>query len=111
MESKQELERITGREVRSFSFPHGAHTQRSLELAKQCGYTQVHTIEPVQLGSVVGQFKVGRVKVEPHDWPLEFRLKVLGAYRWMVRVSAFKRELRNLLRGARTEVAQPERSA
>jgi hypothetical protein len=29
------------------------------------------------------EFLSGRVKAEPTDWPLEFRLKLLGAYRWL----------------------------
>ena len=28
-------------------------------------------------------FVVGRVQVDPWDWPIEVRLKALGAYRWM----------------------------
>lgn len=28
-------------------------------------------------------YVTGRVKVEPDDWMLEFRLKICGAYRWL----------------------------
>lgn len=105
--SKATLESILGEEVGAFSFPHGAYTQRSLELAKQCGYTRIYTIEPLQLSDPSAGYTVGRVKVDPHDWPLEFRLKVLGGYRWMPRVSAFKRQLRDFLRGGRVGVPQP----
>ncbi len=105
--SKATLEEITGREVTSFSFPHGAHTQRSLELAKECGYTRAFTIEPVQLIDPREGFVLGRVRVEPHDWPIEFRLKALGAYRWMARASAMKRELLRILRGGQAPRPQP----
>jgi peptidoglycan/xylan/chitin deacetylase (PgdA/CDA1 family) len=91
--SKDALERITGLRVESFSFPHGAYMQRSLTLAQQCGYARVYTIEPSQLSSVDG-FSIGRVRVEPYDWKIEFRLKVRGAYRWMVHASAMKRKLK-----------------
>jgi len=97
--SKQTLEQVTGREVTTFSFPHGAYTHHSLELARQCGYSHVYTIEPRQLTGL-DAFTMGRVRVEPCDWPIEFRLKVLGAYRWMVHASALKRRLRTLLKGS-----------
>ena len=105
--SKATLEEILGQEVKSFSFPHGAHTQRSLDLARQCGYTRVFTIEPVQLTDPREGFAIGRVRVEPHDWPIEFRLKALGAYRWMARASAMKRKLLGIMRDGRVQVPQP----
>jgi peptidoglycan/xylan/chitin deacetylase (PgdA/CDA1 family) len=97
--SKQALEQVTGREVTTFSFPHGAYTHHSLELARQCGYSQVFTIEPRQLTGL-DAFTMGRVRVEPSDWPIEFRLKVLGAYRWMVHASALKCRLRTFFKGS-----------
>lgn len=105
--SKATLEEILGREVKSFSFPHGAHTSRSLDLARECGYTRVFTIDPVQLRDPRAGFAVGRIRVEPHDWPIEFRLKVLGAYRWMARASALKRKLLGIVRGGRVQLPQP----
>lgn len=104
--SKAELERIIGRDVTSFSFPHGAHTQNSVNLAKECGYQRVFTIEPVRLGDPRGEFVIGRVRVEPLDWPIEFRLKALGAYRWLVSASALKRRLFGMWRGGSLEVPQ-----
>jgi len=35
----------------------------------------------------------GRVKVEPSDWPLEFHLKLAGAYRWFHAVSSMKKKI------------------
>jgi peptidoglycan/xylan/chitin deacetylase (PgdA/CDA1 family) len=104
--SKATIEEISGREVTSFSFPHGAYTPRSLDLARQCGYARVFTIDPLQLGDHREGFAVGRVRVEPHDWPIEFRLKVLGAYRWMARASALKRYLLGIVRGDRIQGRQ-----
>ena len=103
--SKAILERVTGREVSGFSFPHGAYTPACLSLARECGYLRIYTIEPrvVNLGS---DTVIGRVKAEPHDWPIEFRLKVMGAYRWMVHVSAIKRRLRSVLGMTRPVVSE-----
>lgn len=105
--SKAALERILGCEITSFSFPHGACTGRSLDLARECGYMRVFTIDPVPLMDPRKGFSVGRVRVEPDDWPIEFRLKALGAYRWMARASAIKRELVGIVRGGRVRVSQP----
>lgn len=101
--SKQALEAITGREVTGFSFPHGAYTQRSLELARQCGYSRVYTIEP-RRHTGLEDFTIGRVRVEPYDWPIEFRLKVRGAYRWMVHASMLKLRLRGIFDRAPPEM-------
>jgi len=107
--SKSMIEEITGREVASFSFPHGAHTEESLDLAAQCGYARVFTIDPVQLADPRKGFVVGRVRVEPDDWPIEFRLKVLGAYRWMVRVSKAKRNLFRMMGKGEMQTRRPQR--
>jgi len=36
---------------------------------------------------------VGRVRVDPTDSPIEFRLKLLGAYRWLPLAFSWKRRL------------------
>jgi peptidoglycan/xylan/chitin deacetylase (PgdA/CDA1 family) len=103
--SKAELEEILGREVVSFSFPHGAYTARSMDIARECGYTRVFTIEPARLADPYGEFAIGRVRVQPTDWPIEFRLKVRGAYRWMASASDLKRRLLAVLHGRRAKTA------
>ena len=40
---------------------------------------------------------MGRVSVQPTDWDIEFRLKLLGAYRWVRWGSAAKRRVLSLL--------------
>lgn len=106
--SKRDLESLLGKPVRSFSFPHGAYTPRSLELARECGYTRVFTIEPERLNGAPRSLTVGRVRVEPTDWPIEFRLKAIGAYRWMVHASALKRRLVGVLRGPQAQADRVE---
>jgi hypothetical protein len=41
---------------------------------------------------------LGRISVSPRDWPLEFRLKVRGAYNWMAVAVPVKRAILHLLR-------------
>jgi peptidoglycan/xylan/chitin deacetylase (PgdA/CDA1 family) len=82
VQSRADLEANAGSQVDVFSFPHGAHNPALLREAQQAGYKHVFTVEPtlVECGSTT--FTIGRVGVDPHDWPIEFRLKIVGAYRW-----------------------------
>jgi peptidoglycan/xylan/chitin deacetylase (PgdA/CDA1 family) len=80
--SRRDLEAILGRPIGMFSFPHGAHNSRLTELARQAGYRRVFTVEPELAFEKNGDFETGRVEADPCDWAIEFRLKLLGAYRW-----------------------------
>jgi peptidoglycan/xylan/chitin deacetylase (PgdA/CDA1 family) len=82
-QSKADLEALLGRPVKLFSFPHGACDRRIVEMAKVAGYRRVFTIEPESTLPTTDEFVIGRVAVGPTDWPAEFRLKLLGAYRWL----------------------------
>jgi peptidoglycan/xylan/chitin deacetylase (PgdA/CDA1 family) len=79
---KAELERLLGSEVSLFSFPHGRFDARLVGIARAAGYRRVFTVEPTGAFRDPGEFVTGRVAVEPGDWPIEFWLKVRGAYRW-----------------------------
>jgi hypothetical protein len=41
---------------------------------------------------------VGRIEVSPTDWPLEFRLKIRGAYQWLPLAMSAKRKVVSLLK-------------
>jgi peptidoglycan/xylan/chitin deacetylase (PgdA/CDA1 family) len=81
-QSKAELERVVGREVSLFSFPHGRCNARLIEWARDAGYRRVFTISPDWAYQAPGEYVTGRVAVEPSDWSVEFRLKLKGAFRW-----------------------------
>jgi peptidoglycan/xylan/chitin deacetylase (PgdA/CDA1 family) len=81
-QSKAQLEAILGRKITLFSFPHGACDSQAVALARAAGYNRVFTINPSNAFTSADGFVLGRVLVDPADWPLEFRLKLLGAYRW-----------------------------
>jgi peptidoglycan/xylan/chitin deacetylase (PgdA/CDA1 family) len=91
-QSKAQLEAILGHKVGLFSFPHGACDSQTIALSRAAGYDRVFTINPSNAFSSAGNFVQGRVLVAPADWPLEFRLKVLGAYRWQSVVRRQKTE-------------------
>jgi peptidoglycan/xylan/chitin deacetylase (PgdA/CDA1 family) len=91
--SKLTLEEITGNTVKLIAFPHGAFDRRLLEMAKEAGYERAFTILPELAFSRPGEYATGRIDVSPLDWPLEFRLKISGAYRWLPLAFRLKRRL------------------
>ena len=93
-DSKAALAAITGRSVELFSFPYGRWSPDLVERGRELGYRRMFTSEPVPLRGGEDSFLVGRVAVGPDDWPVEFRLKVLGAYRWVPAASRLKQRLR-----------------
>lgn len=80
--SRAELETIVGKRIQLFSFPHGKHDAAAVERALRAGYSRVFTIDPLLDGPNASTSVIGRTAVSPDDWPLEFRLKMHGAYRW-----------------------------
>jgi peptidoglycan/xylan/chitin deacetylase (PgdA/CDA1 family) len=91
--SRQRLEQLIGREIRLFSFPYGAVTSQLVDLCREAGYERVFTILPTLALADPQEYVAGRVVVDPTDWPLEFRLKMHGAYRWLPRVFKWKRRI------------------
>ncbi len=80
--SKSDLESVLQRPVELFSFPHGAHNGPLLAQARAAGYRRVFTVNPECLSPSTDAFALGRIAVDPDDWPIEFALKIRGAYRW-----------------------------
>jgi len=91
--SRAELEKALNRDITLFSFPYGAFNEGLIELCREIGYERVFTVQPMLAFSDPLEFVTGRIAVNPTDWELEFRLKILGAYQWLPRVSAWKRNL------------------
>jgi peptidoglycan/xylan/chitin deacetylase (PgdA/CDA1 family) len=91
--SRTELEKLLDRKITLFSFPYGASNGRLLELCREAGYDRVFTILPTPAFTDPKEFVTGRIAVNSTDWELEFRLKILGAYKWLPAVIALKRKL------------------
>jgi peptidoglycan/xylan/chitin deacetylase (PgdA/CDA1 family) len=92
-ESRIALEKMLGRKVVLFSFPHGDHHARMIDWCRESGYEHVFTILPEPAFCVSDKYVVGRVGVDPTDWPIEFLMKLLGAYSWLPAAFALKRRL------------------
>jgi peptidoglycan/xylan/chitin deacetylase (PgdA/CDA1 family) len=95
-ESRAKLQSILNADVNLFCFPYGAFDESLLPLCLEAGYKCVFTCNP-ELAKP-GQFAVGRIRVDPSDWPLEFHLKLMGAYRWLPMAIKLKRKITSLIR-------------
>ena len=93
IQSKKELEDIMKTPIETVSFPHGDFDQTHIDMAIQAGYRQAYSIIPELIYSGSDCFLRGRVKVDPSDWRMEYRLKLLGAYRWLPKAFAIKKKL------------------
>src|ERR1700722_5179353 len=104
--SRAELKKLLNRDIKLFSFPYGALNQRLVELCREAGYERVFSVLPTPAFTNPKEFVTGRIAVNPTDWKLEFRLKILGAYQWLPRVIAFKRKLLGRHFDEKTEISQ-----
>jgi len=98
MGSRAKLETMLNREVKLFSFPYGAFDERVVERCREARYERVFTALPILAFTKPQEFVTGRVGATPSDWPIEFRLKLAGAYRWLPYAFALKRRLFSIVR-------------
>jgi peptidoglycan/xylan/chitin deacetylase (PgdA/CDA1 family) len=93
IESRRTLQNMLGIPINSFSFPYGSFNDDLVKWAREAGYQRVFTTLPDSALAEPAEFVSPRVRVDPTDWELEFRLKLLGAYRWLPAAFALKRAL------------------
>jgi peptidoglycan/xylan/chitin deacetylase (PgdA/CDA1 family) len=91
VDPRDQLESLLGRKIETFSFPYGDFNDALVRWCREAGYRRVFTTQHKNAFGHAGEFVVGRVKAEPTDWSLEFRLKLLGGYLWRPWASALKR--------------------
>lgn len=94
--SKTKLEKLVSYPINNIAFPFGAYNSRILELCKKTGYKHVFTTKPNIPYSSTCSFEKGRVGINPWDWTIEYRLKILGAYSWMPYISKIKNSIKYL---------------
>jgi peptidoglycan/xylan/chitin deacetylase (PgdA/CDA1 family) len=91
--SRTKLEDQLHRRIVLFSFPYGGFNQQLVEICHEAGYQRVFSTLPHFAFKEPREFVTGRVRVDPTDWPLEFRLKIAGAYRWLPWAYEVKRKI------------------
>lgn len=84
-QSKTDLEAVLGKPVEQFSYPFGARNAALDAQAKDAGYSRIFSSSPAPAFRSADEFVSGRITVDPDISPLEFRLKILGAYRWLAK--------------------------
>lgn len=104
--SRLKLEQILTRDVTLLSFPYGGFNDAVVEACREAGYSRVFTALPVFAFSEPGEFVTGRVGAAPTDWPIEFRLKLAGAFRWLPYAYALKRRVRSFIRQGSAQSVQ-----
>jgi len=98
IESKNKLEEILNKRIELLAYPYGEYNQKVLEISKQAGYKRVFSNVPLFPATKIEGFILGRISVEPDDWFIEYRLKLMGAYQWLPIAVNMKRRLNNIKR-------------
>jgi len=91
--SRAKLEEQLHRRIVLFSFPYGGFNQQLVEICREAGYQRIFSTLPYFAFKEPREFVTGRVRIDPTDWPLEFRLKLAGAYRWLPWAFELKRKI------------------
>ncbi|MCU7495169.1 MAG: polysaccharide deacetylase family protein [Ignavibacteria bacterium] len=93
LKSKEVLEAVTGKPVEMFSFPYGDLNCSMLKAAREAGYKRLFSIGYEVSSSELKGLLLGRVRTDPSDSLLEFKLKILGAYAWLNYLRILKEKL------------------
>ncbi len=109
--SRLKLEQMLGREVKLFSSPYGEFNDKVIAACQEGGYDRMFTALPFLAFSTPQEFVTGRVGAAPTDWPIEFRLKLAGAYRWVPYAFTLKRRLFSRSAKHAAETRESEESA
>ena len=96
IQSQRTLEALVGRPVERHAYPYGDHSGAVVKAAGEV-YRSSYTVTP-HLAPPRSSGTTGRVVVDPDDWPIEFWLKIHGAYRWMGSYAGAKQRVKRLLR-------------
>ena len=106
--SKAQLEALAGTRIDDFAFPYGAYGESLVQAARAAGYARIYTLDShlIDFGAGMRGAVVGRMKMSPDVWPLEFLLTTAGGYDWLPPV----RRLLRRLRGERKKDGETERA-
>jgi peptidoglycan/xylan/chitin deacetylase (PgdA/CDA1 family) len=107
LHSREKLEAVLDRKVDLFCFPYGAYDERILRLCRQTGYQRVFICRPESESHSEDSFIAGRIRADASDWPIEFYLKVVGAYGWLAGLLRLKRKIVSWLRTTRQSPKSP----
>jgi peptidoglycan/xylan/chitin deacetylase (PgdA/CDA1 family) len=95
--SRKLLAELTGRDIRSFSFPYGDYNSSSVAACEAAGYEAIFSILPEEVDTTSSKILRGRTSVDPSDGPIEFFLKFSGGYAWATQIAPVTRRLRSMI--------------
>jgi peptidoglycan/xylan/chitin deacetylase (PgdA/CDA1 family) len=107
LHSRLKLEAILDQKVDLFCFPYGAYDERILRLCGETGYKRVFLCRPESASHSADSFIAGRIRADPSDWPIEFHLKLVGAYDWLASLLRLKKKIVSWRRAVRRELPAP----
>jgi peptidoglycan/xylan/chitin deacetylase (PgdA/CDA1 family) len=93
IESRVRLSGLCGADVNLFCFPFSDYDERSIELCRSCGYVRAFGSQLTPAISTQDSFLVERIRVDPTDWPIEFHLKLMNAYRLVFAATKLRRRI------------------
>ncbi len=96
-DSRTRLQRILNRDVTLFCFPFSSQSAEAVEMCRAAGYVRVFGGMPAPALGDPHEFLIGRTRVDPTDWLVEFHLKLIGAYDWVPFASDLKRRVLDTL--------------
>jgi peptidoglycan/xylan/chitin deacetylase (PgdA/CDA1 family) len=82
-ESKRYLDSLLSQNTILCSLPYGEMDIGMSNEFIKAGYERVYLNVPTYPASETRRYFLGRTDASPHDWLLEFRLKLRGAYQWL----------------------------
>ncbi len=94
VDSKTDLENLLHRDITLFAAPYATLDETQTGVFIEAGYQFVFLNIPTYPATRTGSFVLGRNSVEPTDWPLEFYLKISGAYQWLPLAINLKKKLK-----------------
>jgi peptidoglycan/xylan/chitin deacetylase (PgdA/CDA1 family) len=83
VDSKTALESVLNRKVVLFAAPYAIMDEKYADILIRAGYMRAFLNIPSYPVTKTDLFILGRNSVEPTDWPIEFYLKLSGAYQWL----------------------------
>ncbi len=96
IESRTALERTIQRPVKFMSLPYGDYDERVIEVSRRCGYQHVFLNTPLSLNPHKDDYLQGRINVSLEDWPIEYFLKIMGAFQWLALAIPIKRHFKRM---------------
>ena len=96
-DSKRKIERIIKKSVNLISLPYGSYSKRVIQNCIDAGYEKIFLNIPTFRFPKSEDVVLGRINVTMDEWPIEYWLKLWGAYRWLGLASRVKRSIYKLM--------------